>query len=1362
MKRMRILVGVLVLGFTLISVTTAFTEESTVRKVNKLYDRVYKLIPHHRYIEAIMYAEQALSILEKSVGKEHKETGTCLYTLAMLHAEIGAYDMAELFYKRALDIYEKTLRPEHPYIVSILYNFAEYYVKTGAGDKAESLKKRALAIREKGVVPDQPEIARLLGTSALSEDISPQAADNVRIGTYDKADPLKKRTLDSREKGLGPDQTINTKSPRTIALSENVPSQTADDLYREIIRLLEQNRYGDAIPYAQRVLSIVEQGVGPWHKETAIALQVLAGLYDKTNAYDKAEPLYVRALANCERRLGPEHPDTLGIVYKLIPSYMKIKAFDKAEPLLRRLLASDEKTLGPDHHETAQTMSNLAALYQMMRTYDKAESLFRRSLAINEKLYGNEHPKTAASLKNLASAYEDMGSYNKAEPLFKRALAINENVYGPEHRETITALNNLAKLLTDMAAYVKAEPLYKRVLAVHEKKSGPEHQDTAVSLNNLANLYENMGAYGKAEPLYNRALAIKEKTVGPEHLSTANTLNNLASLYLYTGSYEKAEPLFRRSLAIHEKALGPEHPDTARAMNNLAAILARMAAYREAESLNLRALAVCEKALGPEHPRTALSLNNLAVYYITMGSYDKADPLFRRALNIYERVLGPEHPNTARALNNIAKIYIQIGDYDRAEPLVKRALDIQEKKLGPEHPDTANSLNVLAMFYSQINAYGKAEPLYRRVYEIRKKALGLDHPDTLASMNNFLQLYARVGLSDGTESLLKQILTMRKQALGPEHPETIKTESDLGDCYANIGEYRKGEALYKHALSVSEKKLGPEHPDTAIALEKMGLLYDRMGAFDRAVPLHQRVLAIREKALGEDHKDTATCLENLAMSQALRGQKEDALRLMERAQRIERRQIERIFGFASENVQTQSLIPLESDLYRYLSFIRQNFPANSKAVRNGLDVWLSRKGIILEAQKQIQNSVHADDENVQRGFEDLIQVRQRLARLVLEGPGKEGPADYQKRIADLTEQKESLEGRLSRLSQAFSRQKKTRTATTADIASFLPEGAALVEITRVSDFDFKKIKWGNSRYLAFVLPAGKGASVSLVDLGNGDDIDREIEVFRKSLRESRTSGAVLTKQSKDLYRKVFGPIRKALGDSKQIFLSPDGSLNLIPFELLMDDKGRYAIETHTFHYVAAGRDIAGFGTIKDKGKKAVLMGDPDFDLALSRTGEAKEAAITRSRQMQGVTFPRLPATKEEVEAIAAVLGRFILRRLHGKSGNGVGPDGKPITADSASGHPRFLPRRSGLVLRCGRQQTRCRAFRQRKKGRQETRPYRKSPAPLRPCARRGQPLSFPQRYDRGDSDGGEGRSSASTSGERISWSFPPARRERGT
>jgi CHAT domain-containing protein/tetratricopeptide (TPR) repeat protein len=689
-------------------------------------------------------------------------------------------------------------------------------------------------------------------------------------------------------------------------------------------------------------------------------------------------------------------------------------------------------------------------------------------------------------------------------------------------------------------------------------------------------------------------------TMGCASLGTLKEISNLKqeSERLYEQRrYAEAEPVYLRIIEILEKSVGPEQSSTGVAVNNLAILYSSMGAYDKAEPLYKRSLAITEKAQGREHRDTATSLDNMATFYEIMGSYDRAEPLYKRALAIREKVLGPEHPYIALSLNGLARLYREMGSYDKAVPLLQRALAIYEKVQGPEHLNTGTSLNALATLYYTMRLYDKAEPLYKRSLAITEKAVG------------------------------------------PEHPHTGQSLNGLAVVYSSMGAYDKAEPLYKRSLAIYEKANGREHPDIAPALNNLATLYYSMGIYDKAEPLYKRSLAIYEKALGPEHPNTAESLSSLAMLYAAEGRSGDALTLMERAQSISKKQIDQILGFAAEAQQNQFITTHEGKLICYLGLIHQRFPNNSKAIKNALNVWLARKGILLEAQKRMQDVLAAEDNtNAREIFADLTRVRQELAKLILGGSGSEDSEVYKNRITELTAQKEALEGQLSRLSQTFAQQRKTRIATSSIIASTLPKGAVLVEMARIWDYNFKTGKWGASRYLAFVLSTGKGEEVSLVDLGNADNIDKKVAQLKKSLGQSETPPDLLAKQSNDLYKIIFTPLKAALGESKQVFVSPDGSLNLIPFEVLQDDQGRYLIDTHTFYYASAGRDIAGYGMIKQKGQKAILMGDPDFDLAAGKISTDKETKVALSRGMQGINFARLPATKKEVEAIATILG----------------------------------------------------------------------------------------------------------------------------
>ncbi|HEX6246056.1 MAG TPA: CHAT domain-containing protein, partial [Polyangiales bacterium] len=56
---------------------------------------------------------------------------------------------------------------------------------------------------------------------------------------------------------------------------------------------------------------------------------------------------------------------------------------------------------------------------------------------------------------------------------------------------------------------------------------------------------------------------------------------------------------------------------------------------------------------------------------------------------------------------------------------------------------------------------------------------------------------------------------------------------------------------------------------------------------------------------------------------------------------------------------------------------------------------------------------------------------------------------------------------------------------------------------------------------------------------------------------------------------LLGPLRAHLSGVSHIILSPDGKLNLVPFDALVDSQGRHEIEDRLISYVTSGRDLLG-------------------------------------------------------------------------------------------------------------------------------------------------------------------------------------------
>jgi CHAT domain-containing protein len=750
--------------------------------------------------------------------------------------------------------------------------------------------------------------------------------------------------------------------------------------------------------------------------------------------------------------------------------------------------------------------------------------------------------------------------------------------------------------------FEEARPLIERVLEIREKTLGADHPDVAQAVNNLANFYYIKGDYARSEQFSQRALAIREKVLGSEHPDVASSLNNLALLYTEGADYEKAESFYQRALAIGEKALGLEHPDVAATLTSFAKLYYEKCAYEKAEQFFLRAQAIWEKALGSEHPNVTIVLNNLASVYKERSEYAKAETLLQRALNIDEKIRGREHPDVAASLINLANLYYDKGDYEKAEPLYGRAVSIREKALGPEHPDLARALENLADLYKDRREYTKAEPLYLRALAIREKALG------------------------------------------PEHPFVALTLDNLARFYSERGDYARAEPLYQRALGIGERSVGPEHPGVAQVLNNLANLYRERGDYAKAEPLYNRALAIREKALGRTNKKFADSLADLARLHAAKGDYAQAVSVLSISNAIDERYFARnlITGSERQKLAYLALFSKQSDFT--LSLQSQAVPNDPQALSLALTTLLRRKGRGLDAMTDTIATLrrHATPE-VQALFDRLTQGRSQLAALILKGPDATKPDTYRTRVKKLETAIDDLESELSSRSLQF--RTDVQPVTLPAVQAALPVGSTLVEFAFFTPSDPKTGKDGQPRYLAYVLASQD--QPKWVDLGEATLIDQAIDAWRNALRNPKRADVKRLARAVD--ERVMRPVRSILpempGETRRLLIAPDGSFNLIPFAVLVDEQDRYLIERYSISYLTSGRDLLRLQSKEQSKDGPLVVANPDFGrfaTVAMRGGRnySRSRARNRSRGQFDPTqifFQPLPSTEGEALAIKALL-----------------------------------------------------------------------------------------------------------------------------
>ena len=131
----------------------------------------------------------------------------------------------------------------------------------------------------------------------------------------------------------------------TPSVSLGQTLKEADALEKKVSKLHDDGRYAEAIPIAERIVTIREKQLGPNHLLVAASLNNLADLYNTQGRYADAKPLHHRSLAIRERALGPNHPDVAQSLNNLAQVYAHQGHYTEAEAFYKRSVAFIEKSL---------------------------------------------------------------------------------------------------------------------------------------------------------------------------------------------------------------------------------------------------------------------------------------------------------------------------------------------------------------------------------------------------------------------------------------------------------------------------------------------------------------------------------------------------------------------------------------------------------------------------------------------------------------------------------------------------------------------------------------------------------------------------------------------------------------------------------------------------------------------------------------------------------------------------------------------------------------------------------------------------------------------------------------------------------
>jgi len=877
--------------------------------------------------------------------------------------------------------------------------------------------------------------------------------------------------------------------------------------------------------------------------------------------------------------------------------------------------------------EFEQQFSEFVALYNAGKLDESIPSALK-AIETSERIKPNRIESTVL-LETVGSLYENRRDFQEALATYRRFADITAANFGEDFYQTADARWAVKRVETLLAAKPDER---EELLRASELEVGAR-----AALKKLE--------YAQAAQLADQALTIRQKLLPAPNPQLLSLLRLLGDAHLPQRHLQEAAQFVPAALAMTEELYPADkypsgHPDLFQAHISMAALYREMGNLTRAHAEMVLTLEAAESLFPPLYgpqPDVARSHGNLGFLEAEMGDYGSARLHLARAIKLFEElkdaipesrteVIEAKEREIVTLKQHLARALYSLGEIDEAEEIYRANIsdleDLSDTDPTPQvRSELAQAYFYLADVYASRKQHAeacaegkKAVALAEGLFPIEKFPKG--HRFLIGAWN------AQAQLLEGANDLpAAQAYTLR--AL--ESAEKLFSEED----------YPQGEATFAAVLST------------------MGMLCVKSGELDKAEPYLARARDMCRKMYGSEfypngHPRLFGAMQNYAIFEARRGNLAEALSQFLDVTLMQFKTTEDILGDVSEDTMHQYMGQQLGTTNLLLTLLANYEHASALQMDQAYFLLTDRKTAVLDAMFRFRGRQIAfdDDKELNQLAIDLLALRKKQANRALDPTASE----------DLSTDIESLEAQLNQQLSAREIQQPPKQVVIPEELARLSPTSALVDIFRYHPFDFEKLTRTPAHYGAIVLRGKQGSRHHFVDMGPAEPIDTLVAQIRREVEQAGRSLATadeaeLEEQYKvparKLYDLVIAPLKKPLDGATTLFICPDGDLTRIPFEAMVDEKGKYLIESNSVSYISNSRALILGNPHREQG--TVVFAAPDFKFS----GEASPpsealAALLRSApeiefrgavpsDLRGLNWSPLPATLKEAAGIAEIL-----------------------------------------------------------------------------------------------------------------------------
>ncbi len=270
----------------------------------------------------------------------------------------------------------------------------------------------------------------------------------------------------------------------------------------------------------------------------------------------------------------------------------------------------------------------------------------------------------------------------------------------------------------------------------------------------------------------------------------------------------------------------------------MALCFSRLAAYQQSIELSKNTLEFVNEVLPNDSYLKAETLRVQGDALLNLGRNAQAQEKLLLSEELY-----PENAEAekAEAFNLLGVIYWNNANKDLSLQYHNQSLEIRKNVIGIESLEVADSYNNIGLIYLEEDGL-QAGIYFTRALNIYEDILGTIHPKVAFTLINLARARSNQGINTQAVELIQRVQQIWENLYNDDHPNKSFTTSTLGQIYENEGDYDQALHFQELALKQYIKLFGDKHPEVANTYFLMAGIYQKTENYKTAVSYYQQAI----------------------------------------------------------------------------------------------------------------------------------------------------------------------------------------------------------------------------------------------------------------------------------------------------------------------------------------------------------------------------------------------------------------------------------------------------------------------------------------------------------------------------------------